>query len=393
MNPLCVLFDRIGPYHGARLNAAAALGPTMAVELFGGKDEPTERVRFTRVTLFKKETSHSSRDIARSIDQILHETQPVAVAVPGWSHPLALAALAWCLRANRPAIVMSDSQRCDRTRRWPLEMLKKSLVNLCSTGLVAGTAHVDYLATLGMSRERIFTGYDVVDNDYFQKNSDAARQQPAKFRARLNLPQNYFLASSRFIPKKNLRRLIDAYNGYRALVGQAAWKLVLLGDGPLRGQLAAQIEKLHLTKDIVLPGFQPYAELPAYYGLAKAFVHASTTEQWGLVVNEAMAGGLPVLVSSRCGCAPDLVHPGRNGFTFDPLDTSSLIQLLRQISTVDCDRTAMGNASREIIQHWSPQLFAANLRRAVDIALKIPRCETALWNRLIIQLLLRGRNP
>ncbi len=72
----------------------------------------------------------------------------------------------------------------------------------------------------------------------------------------------------------------------------------------------------------ILPGFKPYDELPVYYALANAFVHASTSEQWGLVVNEAIATGLPVIVSNRCGCAPELVNG--NGFTFDPTNEDEL---------------------------------------------------------------------
>ena len=75
---------------------------------------------------------------------------------------------------------------------------------------------------------------------------------------------------------------------------------------------------LGLDNDVIFPGFIQYDELPAYYGLAKAFIHASTVEQWGLVVNEALAAGLPVLVSERCGCAPDLVREGRERLHLRP---------------------------------------------------------------------------
>src|SRR5262249_59830905 len=105
---------------------------------------------------------------------------------------------------------------------------------------------------------------------------------------------------------------------YRAAAGTAAWKLVLLGEGEQRAKLEGLRDALGLRNDVSMPGFKQYDELPAYYGLASAFVHTSTTEQWGLVVNEAMAAGLPVLVSERCGCGPDLVREGVNGFTFDP---------------------------------------------------------------------------
>ena len=123
---------------------------------------------------------------------------------------------------------------------------------------------------------------------------------------------------------KNLFNLLRAYALYRDRLKLQPWKLVLLGDGPLRPQIVALRSELHLQEDVFLPGFKQYSDLPAYYGLAKAFVLASTREPWGLVVNEAMAAGLPVIVSERAGCVPDLVKAGVNGYTFEPLDVEAL---------------------------------------------------------------------
>ena len=102
---------------------------------------------------------------------------------------------------------------------------------------------------------------------------------------------------------------------------------------------------LDLDRSVRLPGFRQYDELPAYYGLAEAFVHASRTEQWGLVVNEAMASGLPVLVSRQCGCAPELVAHGTNGYQFDPNDQVALARCMAEITRDEEHRQMMGQAS------------------------------------------------
>ncbi len=240
-----------------------------------------------------------------------------------------------------------------------------------------------------MSCERIFTGYDVIDNHYFAIGSDQARHDADNIRTRFALPQRFFLASNRFIEKKNLPRLLNAYTLYRNQAGPAAWKLVLLGDGPLKAQLQALIVQKDLSPWVLMPGFKQYDQLPAYYGLAGAFIHASTTEQWGLVVNEAMASGLPVLVSNRCGCAPDLVEEGRNGYTFDPYDVDALARLMLNIAADDCDRAAMGQASREIIARWTPQTFAENLYKAAEAALNAPRPKASLLDRMLLWALIR----
>jgi len=270
------------------------------------------------------------------------------------------------------------------------------MVDLYSAALVGGQRHVEYLIELGMPIERIFTGYDVVDNDYFAQRALQIRNSKSDIRNEHGLPENYFLASARFIEKKNLPRLINAYAEYRdrskgtgvtapGYNRGAPWDLVLLGDGPLRETLNSQLSTLNLHASVHLPGFKQYDDLPVYYALAKAFVHASTTEQWGLVVNEAIASGLPVIVSNRCGCVPELMNG--NGFTFDPLDEHELAsQLLKMASLSDDERRGLGDASYSIAANFTPDRFGAGLEQATQRALNSPR-KGSLLGRTLIKLL------
>jgi glycosyltransferase involved in cell wall biosynthesis len=144
-----------------------------------------------------------------------------------------------------------------------------------------------------------------------------------------------------------------------------------------------------LEDSVLLPGFKQYDELPAFYGPAGAFIHASTTEPWGLVVNEAMASGLPVLVSNRCGCAQDLVQEGKNGFTFDPDNVEELAQLMFQVSAFQPSKLSeFGSESRRIISGWGPERFATGLRDAVAAALESPPKRAGALDRLLLRLLL-----
>ena len=136
MSRICVLFDRLGPYHRARLNAAGALFPTVGLELSGEtSDYAWEKVKgqgtFERRTLFPGEDSHArpASEVARRLHKTLDEQQPAAVAIPGWSEKGALAALSWCLQAGRPAIMMSESKRSDAERHWPKEMTDSLLMS------------------------------------------------------------------------------------------------------------------------------------------------------------------------------------------------------------------------------------------------------------------------
>ena len=124
-------------------------------------------------------------------------------------------------------------------------------------------------------------------------------------------------------------------------------------------------------------------------GLAGAFVHASTVEPWGLVVNEAMASGLPVLVSNRCGCAADLVQEGHNGFCFDPLNVEALAQMMLKVSASGFPLSDFGLAGREQIAHWGPDRFARSMEAACVRALATQRPKPGLLARGITYALIR----
>ena len=377
---VALAFHRFGPYHRARLQAVRTRLTRVQSLEFSSVDESYawERVRMddgAHVSLFVDADvdRKSSREVIERVNQALDQLAPAVLAIPGWSHPAALCGLAWSLRNSRSAVLMSESTAGDGPRRLWREWIKRRLVRLFAAALVGGDPQAAYVRALGMSTEGIFPGYDAVDNAFFEHGAATSRAEAERVRGELDLPPVYFLASSRLIAKKNLFRLLDAYTLYRRRAGLDYWRLVLLGDGELRPSIESRIAKLDLLQDVRLPGFKQYDELPAYYGLASAFVHASTTEQWGLVVNEAMASGLPVLVSNRCGCAPDLVRAGVNGFTFEPCDVEGLAGLMQRVAAMsDEQRRAMGRASQTIVADWGPERFADGFMQAVQFALNRP---------------------
>jgi len=372
---LTILFNRFGPYHLVRLKAAGACCELTAIE-FSAVDNTYEWDKvpgasgFTRVTLFTDSSveNKSTEEVRRTLWQALSESNPDVIVIPGWGSTPALLALQWSRISKVPAVLMSDSQEIDEPRVSWKEWVKAKVVKQFSAGLVGGGPHKKYLTKLGLPERFVFSGYDVVDNEYFSESANAARAAASWYRNELRLPENFFLKSCRFIEKKNLFGLLDAYAKYSKETGPDAWQLVIIGDGVLRPQLEEQIKYLGLDSLVHLPGFKQYDELPVYYGLAGAYIQASTTEQWGLVVNEAMASGLPVLVSERCGCAQDLVQEGVNGFTFDPFDLKGLPCLMGKISSDDEKLEAMGLASSKKIMNWSPEVFADNLLKAAGVA-------------------------
>jgi 1,2-diacylglycerol 3-alpha-glucosyltransferase len=399
---VAVVFHHIGPYHHARLNAAAERLSVTGIEwsakgydAWGAAATPA---RYHKVSLFPEATDHSPgrAELRCAFWSALEQTNPDVVAVNGWNNFGSLIVANCCLRRRIPMVVMSESSRQDEPRTWWKEVIKRRLVGLYSAALVGGQRHVEYLAELGMPRERVFTGYDVVDNDYFGRRTAEIRNAKFELRNKRGLPENYFLASARFIEKKNLSALIEAYAEYRRqssafakatadkeIAANVPWDLVVLGDGPLRETLNAQLLTLNLNEHVHLPGFEPYDELPVYYALAKAFVHASTTEQWGLVVNEAIASGLPVIVSDRCGCVPELING--NGFTFDPTNEHELTaRLLEMASLSDEERKRLGDNSYRIAANFAPERFGEGLERAASAAMGIPQKRFGVMDRALL---------
>lgn len=393
---LCLQWARIGPYHGARLRAAHAWGAdrggrVVALETAGrdetygwegaGGAEPYERV-----CALPDGTAETARPrvVHAAVTEALDRVRPDAVAITSYSTPDAQAALAWCRRHRRPAVCMLASKADDAPRSAVREWAKSALVRQFDAGVGGGTPQADYLVRLGVPRDRVFIPYDVVDNDYFWRGAEAARADPGPVRDRPGLarPGPFFLASNRLVARKNVAMLLDAYARYRA-GAERPWPLVLLGDGPDRGALEAHARGLD---GVTFAGRQPFGALPAYYGLAGAFVHPSLQDQWGLVVNEAMAAGLPVLVSTRTGAAPDLVVEGDTGYTFAPDDATGLATLLGTVAGWGPERRAeVGRRARARVALWSPERFAEAVWSAADAGLATadrslsPTAAALLW--------------
>jgi glycosyltransferase involved in cell wall biosynthesis len=137
--------------------------------------------------------------------------------------------------------------------------------------------------------------------------------------------------------------------------------LLFVGDGPLRGGLEAQAGAMKGT-DVRFLGFKNQSELPAFYDLCDVFVLPSVHEPWGLVVNEAMNAGKPMIVSDRVGAAPDLVQPGVNGWIFPHGNVTALADCLKQAAD-GADLQRMGQRSLEIISRWD---FEADLKGLLE---------------------------
>lgn len=375
MLKVAVLFTNYGPYHVARLEAfnkvcAHENWTLNCIELareevlYPWKIIPENTtLDFTTLITHVPLESVSIFSIISRLFKELRSTNPDIVAVAGYANPAIFFTLLWGIVNRKKIILLSATKEDDACRNPLTESLKRLVISRYSGALVGGKPQQRYLAKLGMPPDHIKVGYNVVGNQAF--NPTLIRKLPSP------LEKPYFLSVNRFVPKKNLLLLLQAYNKYQSFSCNIPYDLVLCGDGPLKSEVESYISRHGLKHKVHLPGFLQQDELKPYYAHAKCFIHASLQEQWGLVVNEAMAAGLPVLVSNKCGCYEDLILEGVNGFSFTPDNVSQLSKLMLKVSSEEINLLDMGEASLAHIKRFSPEYFAKGLRDVVQLSLDI----------------------
>lgn len=387
-SPICpsvaVVVDHLPPWLVANFNAASANLDFTVIEISPRADQAYSGVGFR----IEKQNDLAKHEVAtwRFVQMTLDKLQPDAVLTLGWNGGKNLAVLHWALCSGMPAIVASDSKADDFTRNALREHLKARVLNLYSAAWAASRQSAEYLEHLGVSHDRIVIGpVDTIDIDHFTNGAAAARDDAGRLRAKLALPENFFIAVSRLSPEKNLSALVRAYARYRKRAGVAAWHLVIVGEGPSRGEIEAQIAASDVAAAVRLIGWVGFDQMPTYYGLASGFILASSKDTWGCVVNEAAAASLPLLVSRKAGSAPELVEEHRNGWTFNPNDEAEIAALLTALAEPSRDRIGMGEISRGIIARWSPESYGASLRNVVEVALRQPPRRSTPIERAVLR--------
>jgi glycosyltransferase involved in cell wall biosynthesis len=231
----------------------------------------------------------------------------------------------------------------------------------CSGFVVPGRSAREYLRSLKTREEVIFTAVNAVDNDLFVRASECARSNANHLRDELKLPSRYFLFVGRLVREKGVFELLSAYarleEPFREEVG-----LVFVGDGSCRQMLEQQAREIG-SGTITFVGFAQREQLPTYYALAEMLILPTYTDTWGLVVNEAMACGLPIILSQAAGCAADLVTDNWNGRIVPARDESALRSAMRSVAADPALRAALGSNSRKRIAEYSPQEWCEGIAR------------------------------
>jgi len=298
-------------------------------------------------------------NIKVKLHQRLNELNPDFLIAGAITFPSGANSLNYSIKHNIPIIIFDDAKVEDFPRSFFVNWFKKQLYLSVDAIFCPAPQWNATFNFFGFRNEQLFHGVDVIDNYFFQKNKQDDWL--------LDITDSgYFLNIGRQIEKKNLLSLLIAYNSINIKI-EGLPKLVLVGDGNQRNVLEAFVKKYELEEKVIFLPFLPQEKIRTIYKHASVFILPSTYgETWGLVVNEAMASGLPVIVSNKVGCAEVLVQNGENGFIFNIDDILSLeTKLLEFYVLKKEEKNKMSRKSLSKISDWDLNKFSTGLLESI----------------------------
>ena len=289
-----------------------------------------------------------------------------AVLVFGWSKVLFWQAMWWARKYSIPLILRGESN-LNHAQSWYVKGAKKVLFPLLfkqfSAFLSIGTLNAELYRHFGVPDEAIFLAPYCVDNDFFSERAAAQTVNARQLRRDLGIRDDdtVFLFTAKFIDRKRPLDLIAAATKNRV---DSRSHVILVGDGALMDACRNEIAANKLT-NVHLVGFKNQTELPAFYAAADVLVLPSEYETWGLVVNEAMACGLPCIVSDTCGAAEDMILEEKTGFTYPMGKVELLAKLMVFMVNNKEDRLLMGRHAASFVQNFSAASTVSALQNAL----------------------------
>lgn len=293
------------------------------------------------------------------------------VIVGGYYHLTMLISIFWALVHNVPFIIISESNFLSRQSK--IKSLVKSIlltpvIKRASAYLPLGKYAGDYLTYYGAKKDNMFYFPNTPDIDYFIKESDEYRNEKPKIKKDLGLDTKFvILFVGRLVKEKGLFTLIRAFKEVKEAFTDLF--LLIVGDGELKDELKEFVSREEIN-DVHFTGVIQNKELPKYYGISDIFVLTSYYEPWGVVVNEAMASGLPIIISDKVGAKGDLLLEGGNGYSFQSNNFIELKECILSLLKTPDLINKMGQNSRKIIKKFVYSYCEKNLKMALSECMK-----------------------
>ena len=380
---ILIVLRNIGPYHNARFESLLEANVNISVfetrplskEYLWISNEKYKYDVYKFPNYYNSEVDISNKDIDSFYNRYINLINPDVIISIGWADRTYQRLLIYGINNKIPTMVVSDSiLKTEKNKgRWFMkEFIKKVILQGYSAAFVAGTESKNYLLNLGFKREKIFWPWDVIDNNFFENSI-----------YKESISEKYFLCVSRLLKRKNLINLIKSFADYQNKGGK--WGLKIIGSGNQYGRLIESREILVDKSSFEIINWLQLDQLIKYYKGASAFILPSYFDNWGLVVNEAIASGLPCIVSKNCGCAVDLISHNKSGFIFDPTNNSELSFLMNKIEfQTNEERGKMINFAKVNLELFDLDNFVINLKKAINEAIKNPRY--SLFSKIFLRI-------
>ena len=299
------------------------------------------------------------------IGRAIADTAPDVVLITGWYSVTLVRALLACRRLGVPALYRGDSHLLSGPRGWkrPLWALKTIILQRQFDGFLSpGVRVTEYLRRYGVPEHKIFRVPHAVDNEMFAASAAPYQQREVRAAAR----RRRGIDPDAFVPLfvGKLARFKRPVNVVRAVAKLAPGStLMMVGTGPLDEEVRSEAARLGV--DLRMVGFMNQSELGEVYGIADCLTLPSDfRETWGLVVNEALATGLPCVVSNAVGCAPDMIRDGETGYVYPLDDVEGLAMSLARVRRRKAQSYDWGPACLALVAKYSYEAMTQGLSLA-----------------------------
>lgn len=368
-----LLTEIIAPYRIPVFNALAKHEDIDLEVIFLAENDPSLRqwevykdeilFRYRVLPSWRRRLGKHNILLNSGLSAALEKAKPDAIICGGYNYLASWQSLFWASQRSIPVVAWVESNARDHRSGNPAaEFLKQKFLRGCAAVVVPGTSSLEYVKGYSVAEETIFTAPNAVDSRLFARVAEQARQQAESQRKELGLPARFFLYVGRLVPEKGVFELLHAY-GTLSQVLKAQMGLVFVGDGSARAALAKDA-----PDGVRFKGFAQRDQLATYYGLADVFVFPTHSDPWGLVVNEAMACGLPIIASEVAGCVADLVTDGWNGRVVASRCVNELASAMTELARDSELRASMAKHSLERISAYSPEACAVGLAAGTAFA-------------------------
>ena len=364
------VWDNFGPGHVDRCEAVAAhLGPAAAVvgiELASQSHTyawtPPSATGFAKTTLFPGRSIEGVPLYQRAwrLVRACLAQGPAAFFFCHYEDPAVLIAASLMRLRRRPVYVMDCSKFDDYPRILWRELVKYLYHLPYRGGITSGLRSRDYKRFLGVPDAGLVTNYNVI-------SVERVRRMAAALPAPAGTPhaERHFTVVARFVPKKNLGMALTAYADY-ARSGGSPVRLHLCGSGPLEAELRAEVDALQIAHLVTFHGFLQTEAVCRLLATTLALLLPSIEEQFGNVVIEAQAMGVPVILSDNCGARDQLIRTGVNGFVVEPDNPAGMALFMRMLATDRSLWTTMATAAERYVVHGDTADFAKAVARLVQ---------------------------